>query len=55
MAGEFPIAIDRTPPVAGTLVDGDLFPPVDVAWWAFNDTICAQWIDFFDPDTGISK
>lgn len=49
-----PILIDRTPPVAGHVVDGDVMD-ADLQFQSRNNTICAQWTMFYDPESGIDK
>ncbi|XP_067664253.1 uncharacterized protein [Haliotis asinina] len=47
-----PIVVDNTPPVAGVISDGAIVG-TDMDYQAQADTICAQWKDFFDPESGI--
>ncbi|KAK3083736.1 hypothetical protein FSP39_002337 [Pinctada imbricata] len=52
--GDDPILIDRTAPVPGTVLDGSVLKR-DLTYQASDSEICAQWITFFDPESGISQ
>jgi hypothetical protein len=52
--GYEPIMIDRSPPIAGNVLDGDRLRN-DRAFQADDDKICVQWIDFFDPESGLDR
>ncbi|KAH3823846.1 hypothetical protein DPMN_125669 [Dreissena polymorpha] len=52
--GDEPILIDRSPPIPGTVMDGDRLRR-DRQFQADDHKICAQWIDFFDPESGIDR
>lgn len=52
--GKEPILIDKSPPIPGSVMDGKQLG-VDRQYQADNSSICAQWIDFFDPESGIDK
>ena len=52
--GEAPIMIDRTPPTPGDVLDGQWLRK-DIQFQADDRRICAQWVDFHDPESGISK
>lgn len=50
--GHDPVMIDRSPPIAGHVLDGDRLRR-DRAYQSEDFKICAQWRDFFDPQSGI--
>ena len=52
--GDEPILIDRTPPYPGQVLDGDKLR-VDMMYQSSNTSICAQWIDFYDSESGIDR
>ena len=52
--GNEPILIDMTPPVYGQVYDGDEIK-MDLMYQADTREICAQWLDFFDPESGIER
>ncbi|WAR20850.1 CRB-like protein [Mya arenaria] len=52
--GEEPILIDKSPPIPGNVMDGDRLRK-DRQFQADNHNICAQWIDFYDPESGIDR
>ncbi|VDH98959.1 Hypothetical predicted protein [Mytilus galloprovincialis] len=52
-AADQPIIVDPTPPIAGTVYDGQTYG-VDLAFTKDPDVICANWKGFFDPESGIS-
>ena len=52
--GDEPILIDKSPPVVGTVLDGDKLQQ-DLRYQADNKRICAQWVDFYDPESGIDR
>ncbi|WAR20773.1 DNER-like protein [Mya arenaria] len=52
--GEEPILIDKSPPIPGNVMDGDSLRK-DRQFQADDHIICAQWIDFYDPESGIDK
>ena len=52
--GEEPILIDRSPPIPGVVLDGNRLRR-DRMYQAAIDRICAQWIDFYDPESGIDR
>jgi len=51
---EAPIMIDRSPPVPGDVMDGDRLRK-DKQYQSDDKSICAQWIDFHDPESGIDR
>ena len=51
--GDQPIMIDSTPPEAGDVLDGDQL--YDLDYQPYNDTMCAQWHKWFDPESGIAR
>jgi len=46
--------IDRSPPVPGDVIDGDRLRK-DRQYQSDDKSICAQWIDFHDPESGIDR
>ncbi|XP_053407458.1 uncharacterized protein LOC123547213 isoform X2 [Mercenaria mercenaria] len=52
--GDEPILIDKSPPIAGHVLDGDRLRK-DRAFQADDDKICAQWVEFFDPESGLDR
>ncbi|WAQ98196.1 hypothetical protein MAR_022569, partial [Mya arenaria] len=52
--GEEPILIDKSQPIPGNIMDGDRLRK-DRQFQADDDKICAQWIDFYDPESGIDR
>ena len=52
--GDEPILIDKTPPEVGTVLDGNKLQK-DLRYQADNRQICAQWLNFFDPESGIDR
>ncbi|WAR20843.1 hypothetical protein MAR_014817 [Mya arenaria] len=52
--GEEPILIDKSPPIPGNVMDGDRLRK-DKQFQADDHKICAQWIDFYDPESGIDR
>ncbi|CAH1250560.1 FAT1 [Branchiostoma lanceolatum] len=51
---ESPIVMDNTPPIAGNLFDGSQYGR-DMNWTMEQNEVCANWKDFYDPESGISK
>ncbi|XP_061188852.1 uncharacterized protein LOC133197029 [Saccostrea echinata] len=51
-SGPEPILIDRSPPVAGQVLDGHVVHH-DLTYQSTYKEICAQWKGFFDPESGI--
>lgn len=49
-----PILIDRSKPIAGDVLDGDVIDK-DEKYQAENDRICATWKGFYDPESGIDE
>ncbi len=52
--GDVPILIDFTPPVKGRVLDGEKIHQ-DIDYQHDTTQICAQWIDFYDPESGIDR
>ena len=52
--GEEPVMLDSTPPEAGHLLDGDVHLK-DLAYQPYDDRLCVQWYDWFDPESGIDR
>lgn len=50
--GDEPILIDRSPPIPGAVLDGELLRQ-DIMYQSDPTKICAQWVDFYDPESGI--
>ncbi|XP_035697583.1 uncharacterized protein LOC118430698 [Branchiostoma floridae] len=50
---EYPLLVDTTPPVAGTLYDGSVHGH-DLNFTSDPNTICANWKDFHDEHSGLS-
>jgi hypothetical protein len=53
-SGPEPILIDRSPPVAGSVLDGHIVHH-DLTYQASDNEICAQWTGFYDPESGIDQ
>ncbi|KAL3857351.1 hypothetical protein ACJMK2_012027 [Sinanodonta woodiana] len=49
-----PIMVDKTPPLPGKVLDGDVLGQ-DREYQHDTDTICSQWIYFYDPESGINQ
>ena len=47
--------IDLTPPVEGTVIDGDKDGFTDLAYSASTARVSLQWQGFFDPESGIDS
>ncbi|KAK7493720.1 hypothetical protein BaRGS_00015049 [Batillaria attramentaria] len=47
------IVFDNTPPVSGHVIDGAQYGQ-DVCCQKDSSQICAQWMDFYDPDSNIA-
>lgn len=52
--GEDPIMIDTSPPITGELYDGEEYM-TDLMYQPFDDYICAQWFNWYDPESGLSR
>ena len=52
--GDEPILIDRSPPLVGKVLDGDVLQK-DLRYQSDDKRICAQWTDFYDPESGIER
>ncbi|XP_069118473.1 uncharacterized protein [Argopecten irradians] len=52
--GDDPIMIDRTTPLLGIVNDGAIIKS-DTQYQYDTTTICANWVDFYDPESGIAK
>ncbi|XP_046375524.2 uncharacterized protein LOC124148470 [Haliotis rufescens] len=52
--GDVPILIDFTPPVIGRVLDGNKLLQ-DIEYQHDTDMICSQWVDFYDPESGIDS
>lgn len=46
--------VDKTPPIPGIVLDGNLLRE-DTEYQHDTKQICAQWQDFFDPESGIKR
>ncbi|KAK7496780.1 hypothetical protein BaRGS_00011989, partial [Batillaria attramentaria] len=53
-SSDAPIIIDSTPPIPGHVMDGTLLGQ-DVCCQNGTTEICAQWVDFNDPDSNIES
>ncbi|XP_070562332.1 uncharacterized protein [Ptychodera flava] len=49
-----PVVVDTSPPAAGDLFDGPLHG-IDIEYQSTQHEICANWQDFYDPESGIDK
>ncbi|KAK6192291.1 hypothetical protein SNE40_003784 [Patella caerulea] len=49
-----PLIIDITPPIAGQVFDGPIYKH-DQSYTKYNNKLCANWIDFYDPESGIAS
>ena len=49
-----PIIVDRSPPTAGDVYDGDQLKK-DIAFQSSSSQYCTNWNGFEDPDSGLSK
>ena len=52
--GDEPILIDTSPPFPGNVLDGDRLQ-TDLKYQSSARRICAQWVDFYDPESGIDR
>ena len=52
--GDEPILIDKSPPLPGDVLDGDRLQR-DLKYQSNDRRICAQWVDFYDPESGIDR
>ena len=52
--GADPIMIDTSPPVAGSVLDGDDHIK-DMTYQPYDDRMCVQWYDWYDPESGIER
>ena len=52
--GDEPILIDKSPPLVGRVLDGDILQR-DLRYQSDDKRICAQWTDFYDPESGIDR
>ncbi|CAH1277633.1 Hypp9726 [Branchiostoma lanceolatum] len=50
---EYPLLVDTSPPVAGTLYDGSVHGH-DLNFTSDPNTMCANWKDFHDEESGLS-
>ena len=48
------ITVDRTPPLAGTVNDGEIVG-TDIDYTDSTTQLCVNWQGFSDPDSGISS
>ncbi len=49
-----PLVIDRTPPVSGYVYDGRHYGR-DATYSAVNNTICVNWDNFHDEESGLAE
>ncbi|ESO91907.1 hypothetical protein LOTGIDRAFT_176774, partial [Lottia gigantea] len=52
-SADSPLIIDVTPPIAGEVYDGPLYKH-DLMFTKDSNKICANWVDFYDPESGLS-
>ncbi|CAG2236309.1 unnamed protein product [Mytilus edulis] len=52
VVADTPIINDKTAPFSGSVMDGSLYGE-DVLYTKYSDTICANWLHFYDPESGI--
>ena len=52
--GEEPILIDKSPPIAGEVLDGNQVQ-TDMVYQSDGERICAHWVNFYDPESGIDR
>ena len=52
--GAEPIMIDTTPPIIGSVLDGDVHLQ-DLNYQPYDDRICVQWYEWFDAESGIER
>lgn len=53
-SGPEPILIDRSPPIAGNVLDGNVIHH-DIMYQSSDKEMCAQWTGFYDPESGIDQ
>lgn len=53
-SSDSPILLDSTPPFAGRVMDGAELGR-DVCCQNVTTQVCAQWVDFYDPDSSIDS
>lgn len=53
-SGPEPILIDRSPPIAGKVLDGNVIHH-DIMYQSNDKEMCAQWTGFYDPESGIDQ
>lgn len=53
-SGPEPILIDRSPPIAGKVLDGNVIHH-DIMFQSNDKEMCAQWTGFYDPESGIDQ
>ena len=49
----FPVLVDTTPPVPGTVADGSDVSR-DINYTSETATITTSWADFYDPESGLA-
>ncbi|ESO82597.1 hypothetical protein LOTGIDRAFT_236952 [Lottia gigantea] len=52
-SADHPLILDITPPIAGKVYDGPLYKH-DLMYTKDSNKICANWVDFYDPESGLS-
>ena len=52
--GDEPILIDKSAPIPGDVLDGDKLQ-TDMQYQSDDKRICAQWVNFYDPESGIDR
>lgn len=53
-SSDAPILLDSSAPVPGHVMDGSVFGQ-DICCQKNVTHLCAQWIDFYDPDSNIDR
>ena len=53
-SSDWPILIDHTPPTPGHVMDGAELGQ-DACCQKDTAQICAQWMDFYDPESNIDR
>lgn len=54
VAAEAPFTVDRTSPTTGQVYDGANLG-LDAQFQDRSDSLCVNWAEFNDPDTGIGR
>ena len=46
--------VDTTAPTVGDVLDGDTYME-DMMYQPYDDRMCAQWLNWFDSESGIDR